>query len=487
MITGRATRLRGVDAGVTSPAPPMSFKLRCPTHVYEIIPDHFVPGSERPLLAIRDKLDHIASLGVDGISLTPLFPGDDELRLHTTDFDRIDPKLGTEADLEALCDAAAQRGMSVTLMGVFDHVSERHPWFRSAMRQVDEDARFLPEQRTRAYFSFGEQHKTGYACRDGSSSEPELDLRNAEVRRRMFTGEESVLHRWMRAGAGGWRILRAEQVGYSILRELQRGSRNIEGSHFLVGDIKGFADRYQRDGLLDAVVNHYSREAVLAYLKGDVPARQLARVQRDLQKYYEKSLSRSWNLLSGHDTPRLPTILAADHPVKSAARVRLATLLGYTLPGAAHVLFGEETGLAATHALPATTPMSWDPSTWHADTLALHRQLGALRRQRAAFRTGELVDMTPEGEWEVFSFARVTADPRETAIVVVNRSERPQTRKLFAPISDLVDGLLLKDVLAGRRTRVRSGSLHLEVQAQEAVILVPDDEDEASARFFRGY
>jgi alpha-glucosidase len=459
----------------------VSYKLRCPTHVYEIIPDHFVPGAKKPLLAIAEKLDHISSLGVDGLTLTPLFPADDPLRMHTIDFDRLDEKLGTEEDLEALCKAAGERGMSVTLTGVFDHVSANHPWFQRAKEQAVDESRFPPEERTRSFFSFSDEYRQGYACRDGSSSEPELDLRNAEVRRRMFTGEESVLHRWLRAGASGWRILRAEQVGYSILRELQRGSRNIEGSHYLVGDIKGFADRSQRDGLLDAVVNHYSREAVLAYLKGDVPARQLARVQRDLQRAYDKSLSRSWNMLSGHDTPRLPAILG------SAPRVRLATLLSHTLPGAGHVFFGEEVGLAASHTLPAETPMSWDPSTWHADTLALHRQLGALRRQRVALRVGELVDMTPEGEWEVFAFARVTADPRETVIVVVNRSERSQVRKLFAPISDLVDGLLLKDVLAGRRTRVRSGSLHLDIAPQEAVILVPDDEDEASSRFFRGY
>lgn len=469
----------------------MSYKLRTPTHVYEIIPDHFVPcapqgeGSQSPLLAIKDKLDHIASLGADGIALTPLFPADDPLRLHTTDFETIDPKLGNENDLELLCAAAAERGISVTLMGVFDHVSSQHPWFTQALEQHEDDERVTPEERTRSFFAFNAVHRHGYACRDGSASEPELDLRNAEVRRRMFTGESSVLHRWLRLGASGWRILRAEQVGFSILRELQRGSRNIEGSHFLVGDIKGFADRYQRDGLLDAVVNHYGREAVLAYLKGDIPARQLARVERELQKSYEKSLVRSWNLLSGHDTPRLPTILG-NHPA-GAARVRLATLLSYTLPGAAHVFYGEEIGLAASHALPATAPMSWDPSTWHADTLALHRQLGALRKRRAALRTGELVDMTPEGEWEVFAFARVTADPRETTIVIVNRSERAQVRKLFAPITDLVDGLLLKDALVGRRTRVRSGSIHIEIAPHEAVILVPDDEDEASARFFRGY
>ena len=58
-------------------------------------------------------------------------------------------------------------------------------------------------------------------------------------------------------------------------------------------------------------------------------------------------------------------------------------------------------------------------------------------------------------------------------------------------MSDLPDGLSLRDILAsesgGRRVRVRSGSLHLEVEPAGAVLLVPDDEDETMRRFFRGY
>jgi glycosidase len=353
-----------------------------------------------------------------------------------------------------------------------------------------DDRRFLPEERTRSFFEFGREHHAGYACRDGSALEPELELTNPEVRRRLFTGEDSVMHKYLSLGAAGWRILRAEQVGYSILRDLARGMRTVEGSHHLVGDIRGFADRYQRDGLLDAVVNHYAREAVLAYLKGEIPARQLARVERDLQHAYGKNLARSWMMLSGHDTPRLPALLP------DGARVRLATLLGFTLPGCAHVLYGEEVGLSKTTSLMgddrpmSTIDMSWDTSTWDRPTLELHRRLGSLRAERAALRTGDFVDLTPEGEYEVFAFARVTHDPRQTVIVVANRAERPQTRKLFAPMSDLPDGLLFCDALRvghSRPARVRSGSLHLEIPAADAVILVPDDSDETSRRFFRGY
>jgi len=463
----------------------VSYALQCPTHVYEVIPDHFATGDEKPLVCARAHLDHLVSLGVDALALTPLLPGHDPLRLHTTSFDTLDPALGTEEDLAALCEAAAAKGIQVVLMGVFDHVSDGHPWFVGAREQTIDDRRVPPEERTRAFFSFGDDLTHGYACRDGSAREPELDLAHVEVRRRLFTGEDSVIHRFLGLGVAGWRILRAEQVGYSILRELQRGVRTVEGPHFLVGDIKGFADRYQRDGLLDAIVNHYAREAVLAFLKGEIPARQLARVERDLQAAYGKALARAWMPLSDHDTPRLPVLLP------DGARVHLATLLAFTLPGCAHVFFGEEIGIAQSHPQPAATPMIWDESRWDQPTLSFHRRLGALRQKRIALRTGEFVDLTPEGEGDVFAFARSTSDPRETVIVVVNRSEKTETRKLFAPLSDLPDGLALRDILqtstGGRRVRVRSGSLHLQIPPADAVVLVPDDEDEAMRRFFRGY
>lgn len=459
----------------------MSYQLRTPTLVYEVIPDHFDRGSgTAPLRAIRARLDHLASLSIDALALTPIFPSPDTLRLHTREFDVVDPALGTTADFTDLCVAAAERGISVVLMGVFDHVSLDSPWFAWAEAQGDDDSRYPPEHRTRKFFTFGPEHRHGYACRDDSPDEPELDLANPEVRRRLFTGEDSVLHRWLHAGARGWRILRAEQVGYSILRELARGSRTVEGSHFIVGDIKGFADRYVRDGLLDGVVNHYAREAVISYLRGQVPARQLARVYTDLRDAYEKALPRCWNVLSGYDMPRLSTLLGEP------SRVRLATLLSYTLPGAGHVFYGEEVGVGL-RGPGGAVAMSWETSTWDLEVLAFHRALGLLRRERAALRSGDFCDLTPEGEDEIFSFARVTADPRETVIVAMNRASQTRVRKLFAPVADLPDGLKLADALGGPGAVVRSGTVTLEIMGQDARILVPDDRDPASARFFRGY
>jgi 4-alpha-glucanotransferase len=461
----------------------MAYASQCPTLVYEVIPDHFDPDSDvPPLVALKDKLEHLQALNVDALCLTPIFPASDALRLNTTDYGTIDPALGSVEDLEALCRAADERGIGVVLMGVFDHISADHDWFTWAQAQTEDDGRFTPEQRTRRFFHFGDEHPEGYASRGNVPDQPEVDLSVAEVRRRLFTGEQSVLHRWLHRGIAGWRILHADAVGYSVLREVSRGSLTVEGEHFLIGDIKGFADRYVKDGILDGVVNHYLREAVTSYLRGQIPARQLARVLRDLSaRYHAAALNRSWNLLSGHDTVRLTDL------VQDPGRARLGTLLKFTLPGCTHILYGDEVGLRARRKEVGALKMTWDEKRWDQSMFDLHQRMGHLRKTQPALSQGEFVDLTPEGEEEILAFARVTADPRATVLVAINRASQTRVRKLFAPVCDLPDGLKLRDVLSGKEATVRSGTITLEIDGSDARILVPDEEDPAGARFFRGY
>lgn len=460
----------------------MSRAIPAPTVVYEVVPDFFdVDGGDAPLRAITRRLDHLAELSVDGLSLSPIMKGHDRLRVDSTDGHAIDPALGTADDLRALVVAARERGIGVYLTGVFDHVSAHHPWFQYARAHGDDESAFPPEQRTRKFFTFNDAEPFGYICRDGDQETPELDLKNPDVRRRIFTGEDSVLHHWLSFGIAGVRLLRADAVGYSILRECRRGTLTVTGDQLLVGDIRGFADRYVKDGLLDAVVNHYLREAIVSFLRGQIPARQLARVLRDLSSSYGRALSRSWNVLSGYDTPRIRHVLGEEQ------RTRLAVLLGFTLPGAAHIFSGDEIGLEGKANVEHIVPMRWERHRWDAAHHALHVELGRLRRTLPALTEGEFVDLTPEGEDEILAFARVTRDPRETVICAINRASQTRVRKLFAPVCDLPDGLHLRDVLSGDGALVRAGTVTLEVLGQSARVLVPDGSDPKGARFFRGY
>lgn len=81
------------------------------------------------LRGVIGALDHIKSLGVNAIWLTPIFDsskaqGGEKLQstgYFTNDYFKIDPHFGTEADFRELVSEAHKRGLYVFLDGVFGH------------------------------------------------------------------------------------------------------------------------------------------------------------------------------------------------------------------------------------------------------------------------------------------------------------------------------------------------------------------------------
>ena len=127
------------------PAPPAWVR---DTVWYQIFPDRFcrskgsanqTPWREGPvtnrerfggdLPGICEKLDYLASLGVSGLYLNPIFAADSVHRYDTRDYTRVDPDLGTNADLKQLVEQAHARGIRVMLDAVFNHCGPHFaPW-----------------------------------------------------------------------------------------------------------------------------------------------------------------------------------------------------------------------------------------------------------------------------------------------------------------------------------------------------------------------
>ena len=88
-------------------------------------------GSPRTLAGIRDHLDYLAELGVTYLHLMPLLEprdGENDGGYAVADYRSVDPRLGTMADLEALADRPARRGMSLCVDFVLNHTADTHAW-----------------------------------------------------------------------------------------------------------------------------------------------------------------------------------------------------------------------------------------------------------------------------------------------------------------------------------------------------------------------
>ncbi|MGX6603138.1 alpha-amylase family glycosyl hydrolase [Micromonosporaceae bacterium Da 78-11] len=102
--------------------------------IYEIYPQSFADSDADGIGDLRgviDRLDHLASLGVDVLWFNPCFASPFvDAGYDVADYRTIAPRYGTNDDLVELVDRAWERGIRVLLDLVAGHTSIEHPWFR---------------------------------------------------------------------------------------------------------------------------------------------------------------------------------------------------------------------------------------------------------------------------------------------------------------------------------------------------------------------
>lgn len=85
------------------------------------------------LEGVRQSLPYLQKLGVTAILMTPLYPSRTYHNYFATDFEGIDPRYGTRADLQRLIADAHAKGIKVILDMEFQYLAEGHPWWTAAM------------------------------------------------------------------------------------------------------------------------------------------------------------------------------------------------------------------------------------------------------------------------------------------------------------------------------------------------------------------
>ena len=87
------------------------------------------------LAGVRGRLDYLAELGVNYLHLMPLLEarrGESDGGYAVADYEAVDPRLGTMADLEALATDLHGRDMALCVDLVLNHTAREHLWARRA-------------------------------------------------------------------------------------------------------------------------------------------------------------------------------------------------------------------------------------------------------------------------------------------------------------------------------------------------------------------
>ena len=451
---------------------------------YHVFPDRFARGSAaKPrrglakwdavptsksffggdLDGITEHLDHIESLGVDALYLTPIFAAPSNHKYDTTDYYAVDEAFGEDEALRRLVDALHERGMKLVLDGVFNHVGRTMPQFADVLTRGDDSP-------YRSWFYFdGDKYETW------STNVPALPkLRTSEPAVRAFVCD--VGRYWVsQFGVDGWRLDVANEVDHTLWRAFRAAVREANADAYLVGEVWDLAMPWLRGDEFDAVMNYPLRSAILRYAGAGPsgvafpldeplgPDGFLNAVDRLRAAYPEPIHDLLYNLVGSHDEVRPLFALRED---RAAAGV--AAALMFTLPGIASIFYGDEVGMSGGKDPLNRGGMVWDQTRQDAQMLALHRRLGQLRNEAPALRNGSYRRLADDGP--LAAFARESAEGR--ALVVANSSARP-VRVLASEVKSWLGQKSANlDVLAHASVgHSKWSSSDLDVPAQSVAVL----------------
>jgi cyclomaltodextrinase / maltogenic alpha-amylase / neopullulanase len=193
-------------------------------------------------------LDYAVELGASGLLLGPIFASQTH-GYDTLDHFRIDPRLGTDADFDALIAAAHERGLRVLLDGVFNHVGRGHAAFQAVLT----DGREAP---TASWFRLTWPEHGGEPRYDNFEGHDALvALNHAEPAVADYVTD--VMTHWLRRGADGWRL----DVAYGVPAEfwatvLPRVRAEFPGAYVVGEVIHGDYAEFVEQSTMDSVTQY---------------------------------------------------------------------------------------------------------------------------------------------------------------------------------------------------------------------------------------
>ena len=200
-------------------------------------------------------LDDLVDLGCNGLLLGPVFDSQTH-GYDTVDHLRIDPRLGDDADADALFDACRQRGIRVLLDGVFNHVGRAHPWWQEAVAAG-------PGSPAAARFATGPGARTvdGLEVQvfEGHENLVVLNHDHPEVAALVT----DVMAHWLDRGVDGWRLDAAYAVPPAFWRTTIGPLRERFPDAWFVGEvIHGDYVGYVEESGLDSLTQYELWKAV---------------------------------------------------------------------------------------------------------------------------------------------------------------------------------------------------------------------------------
>lgn len=353
--------------------------------IYQIYPRSFqdtTGDGVGDLKGITARLDHVASLGVDAVWLSPFFVSPmADYGYDIADYCNVDPLFGTLEDFDAVTARAHALGLKVIIDQVYAHTSDRHAWFaESRADRVNATADWYvwadalpdgsPPNNWQSVFGgpawTWDARRGQYYLHNFLKDQPQLNLHHAPVQDALL----DVARFWLDRGVDGFRLdainfamhdpsladnppappggprtrpfdfqQHRHNQSYPAIPAFLEGLRAVldsYGDRFTVAEVVGDEARVERRAF--TAPGRLTTAYGFDFLYADTLTAE--RVERALKPWSE-----GWPAwaFSNHDAPRAPSRWAAEAEREPMARMAMMLLM--CLRGEVFLYQGEELGL----------------------------------------------------------------------------------------------------------------------------------------------
>jgi len=363
--------------------------------IYQIYPRSFRDTNADgigDLRGVHEGLDYIASLGVDGVWISPFFTSPmEDFGYDVSDYCGIDPSFGDFDDCDAIIERSHELGLKVIIDQVYSHTSDQHAWFQESRRDhtnakadwyvwADPKPDGSPPSNWQSVFGGSAWQWDGprrqYYLHNFLTSQPDLNVHNPDVQEALL----DVARFWLDRGVDGFRL---DALNFSmhdpelhdnppsgvpmsqVTRPFDMQIKRFNQSH---ADIPAFLERIR------ATIDEYPNRFTVAEVGGPEPLEEMKAFTAggkrldsaynfdflyapDLTAERVKSSLSNWDqtsdegwpswAFSNHDAPRATTRWSGGDDFEQIARLNMLLLLA--LRGNPIIYQGEELGLPQGH------------------------------------------------------------------------------------------------------------------------------------------
>jgi len=418
---------------------------------------------EHRLNTLIPFISEIKKLGCNAIYIGPLFESVGH-GYETTDYKKLDTRLGTNDDLTAFVAECHKQGIRVILDGVFNHTGRDFFAFQDIKRH--RESSIYRNWYCNVNFNGNNEYNDGFSYDNwgGHDLLAKLNQHNPEVRDYIC----DVIRFWVKEfDIDGIRLDAADVLDFSYMQKMRQVANEVKPDFWLMGEvIHGDYIRWVNGDTLHSVTNYHLHKALYSGHND----KNFFEVAHTVKRLYEMGGNRHdglklYNFVDNHDVERIYTKL------NNKSHFIPVHILLYTLPGVPSIYYGSEFGIegqkqrGSDYSLrPAISYEQYVAKTQNNNFVNLISRLGKIRTETKALSYGDYKELLlTNGQ---YAFARNYNG--QSVIVTVNNSDDGITMNLpVQNAGEYIGGIF------GTMVCVNNGYISVNVKANSGEIWLP--------------